>query len=149
MMKIAIGNDHIGYELKDTVIEVLQKRNIEIVDCGSYGTERVDYPIFGEKVAKLVSTGEVDRGILMCGTGIGISITANKIKGIRAAACSEPYSAKLSKQHNDSNILAIGSRVVGKEVAKMIINEWLDAEFEHGRHENRIQLIKEIENRKD
>lgn len=148
-MKIAIGNDHVGYELKEAVLEVLQERNIEVVDCGTFGTERVDYPVYGEKVAKLVSNGDVDQGIVICGTGIGISIAANKIKGIRAATCSEPYSAKLSKQHNNSNILAIGSRVIGKEVAKMIVNEWLDAEFEHGRHEDRIQLIKEIENRQD
>lgn len=144
-MKIAIGNDHVGFELKEVLLEVLKQRNIEIIDCGTYDTDRVDYPVYGEKVAKLVASGEVEKGILICGTGIGISIAANKVKGIRAATCSEPYSAKLSKQHNDSNIIAMGSRVVGKEVAKMILIEWLDAEFERGRHESRIELIKEIE----
>ena len=144
-MKIAIGNDHVGFELKEVLLEVLKQRNIEVIDCGTYDTDRVDYPVYGEKVAKLVASGEVEKGILICGTGIGISIAANKVKGIRAATCSEPYSAKLSKQHNDSNIIAMGSRVVGKEVAKIILNVWLDAEFEQGRHESRIELIKEIE----
>lgn len=144
-MRIAIGNDHVGYELKELIINVLKERNIEIVDCGTYSSERVDYPIFGEKVALMVAKGEVDKGIVMCGTGIGISISANKVNGIRAAVCSEPYSAKLSKQHNDSNILAMGSRVVGKELARMILESWLDAEFEHGRHESRIKLIQQIE----
>jgi ribose 5-phosphate isomerase B len=146
-MKIAIGNDHVGLELKETIIEELVKREYEIVDCGTNSSDRTNYPIFGEKVAKLVANNDVDLGIVICGTGIGISIAANKVKGIRAAVCSEPYSAKLSREHNDSNILAIGARVVGKEVAKMIVNEWLDAEYEGGRHQERIDLIREIENR--
>lgn len=146
-MKIAIGNDHVGLELKATVIEELNKRNIVVIDCGTNSTERVDYPIHGEKVAKLVASGEVARGIVICGTGIGMSIVVNKVIGIRAAVCSEPYSAKLSREHNDSNILAMGSRVIGKEVARMILNEWLNAKFEGGRHQLRINLIKEIENR--
>jgi ribose 5-phosphate isomerase B len=147
-MKIAIGNDHVGKELKEIVIEELNKRNIEIVDCGTNSSERTDYPIFGEKVARLVSQGEVDKGIIMCGTGIGISIAANKVNGIRAAVCTEPYSARLSRQHNDSNILAMGSRVIGKELARMIINEWLDANFEGERHQKRVDLIKDIEQKK-
>lgn len=146
-MKIAIGNDHVGLELKATVIEELNKRNIVVIDCGTNSTERVDYPIYGEKVAKLVASGEVAKGIVICGTGIGMSIVVNKVMGIRAAVCSEPYSAKLSREHNDSNILAMGSRVIGKEVARMILNEWLNAKFEGGRHQLRINLIKEIENR--
>lgn len=148
-MKIAIGNDHVGLELKETIIEELVKREYEIVDCGTNSSDRTNYPIFGEKVAKLVANNDVDLGIVICGTGIGISIAANKVKGIRAAVCSEPYSAKLSREHNDSNILAIGARVVGKEVAKMIVNEWLDAEYEGGRHQERIDLIREIENRNE
>lgn len=147
-MKIAIGNDHVGLELKATVIEELTKRHIEIIDCGAETNQRTDYPIYGEKVANLVASGEADRGIVLCGTGIGISIAANKVDGIRAACCSEPYSAKLSRQHNDSNILALGSRVVGRELARMIVNEWLDAEFEGGRHQHRIDLIREIEKHK-
>jgi len=146
-MKIAIGNDHVGLELKATIIEELKKRNIEVIDCGTNSTERVDYPIQGEKVAKLVASGEAAKGIVICGTGIGMSIVVNKFIGIRAAVCSESYSAKLSREHNDSNILAMGSRVIGKEVARMILNEWLNAKFEGGRHQLRINLIKEIENR--
>jgi ribose 5-phosphate isomerase B len=147
-MKIAIGNDHVGKELKEIVVEELNKRNIEIVDCGTNSTDRTDYPIYGEKVARLVSQGKVDKGIIMCGTGIGISIAANKVNGIRAAVCTEPYSARLSRQHNDSNILAMGSRVIGKELARMIINEWLDANFEGERHQKRVDLIKDIEQKK-
>lgn len=147
-MKIAIGNDHVGKELKEIVVEELNKRNIEIVDCGTNSTDRTDYPIYGEKVARLVSQGKVDKGIIMCGTGIGISIAANKVNGIRAAVCTEPYSARLSRQHNDSNILAMGSRVIGKELARMIINEWLDANFEGERHQKRVDLIKDIELKK-
>lgn len=147
-MKIAIGNDHVGKELKEIVVEELNKRNIEIVDCGTNSTDRTDYPIYGEKVARLVSQGKVDKGIIMCGTGIGISIAANKVNGIRAAVCTEPYSARLSRQHNDSNILAMGSRVIGKELARMIINEWLDANFEGERHQKRVDLIKDIEHKK-
>lgn len=148
-MKIAIGNDHVGLELKGTIVEELKKRDYEVIDCGTNSSDRTNYPIFGEKVAKLVANKDVDLGIVICGTGIGISIAANKVKGIRAAVCSEPYSAKLSREHNDSNILAIGARVVGKEVAKMIVNEWLDAEYEGGRHQERIDLISEIENRNE
>jgi len=145
-MKIAIGNDHVGYYLKEAVLEVLKNREIEIIDVGAYDDKRTDYPIYGKKVADMVAKGEVDAGIVLCGTGIGISIAANKVKGIRAAVCSEPYSAKLSKQHNNSNILAMGSRVVGTELAKMIVEQWLDAKYEGGRHEARIKLITEIEN---
>ena len=145
-MKIAIGNDHVGFYLKDALLEVLRARKIEIVDVGAYNNQRTDYPIYGKKVADLVAKGEVEGGIVLCGTGIGISIAANKVKGIRAAVCSEPYSAKLSKQHNNSNILAMGSRVVGTELAKMILEEWLDAKYEGGRHDARISLITDIEN---
>ncbi|MEA5026671.1 MAG: ribose 5-phosphate isomerase B [Erysipelotrichaceae bacterium] len=145
-MKIAVGNDHVGYYLKAAVLEVLNKRGIEVVDVGAFNDQRTDYPIYGKKVAQLVAKGEVDKGIVLCGTGVGISISANKVKGIRAVVCSEPYSAKLSREHNDSNILAMGSRVVGTELAKMILEEWLDAEFEGGRHEARIKMIADIEN---
>ena len=108
--------------------------------------ERCDYPIYGEKVANAVASGEVDLGILTCGTGVGISLAANKVKGIRAVVCSEPYTAKLSRMHNNTNILAFGARVVGPELAKMIVDEWLNAEYEGGRHQVRVDMIAEIEN---
>jgi ribose 5-phosphate isomerase B len=144
-MKIAIGNDHVGIELKQIIIEELTKRNIEIIDCGTDKSERTDYPIFAEKAANLVAEGLVDKGIVLCGSGVGISIAANKVNGIRCVCCSEAYSAKLSREHNDTNMLALGSRVVGKEVARMIVNTWLDSEFEGERHQGRIDLIREIE----
>lgn len=144
-MKIAIGNDHVGIELKATVLEELTKRNIEIIDCGANSTERTDYPIYAEKVARLVATGEVEKGIVLCGTGVGISIAANKVDGVRAVCCSDPYSAKLSREHNDTNVLSMGSRVVGKELARMILNVWLDGVFEGGRHQTRVDMITKLE----
>lgn len=146
-MKIAIGNDHIGIELKQVMIEELEKRDIEIINCGTDSTERINYPNYAEKVANLVSSGEADQGIVLCGSGVGVSIAANKVNGIRCVCCSEAYSAKLSKEHNNTNMLALGSRVVGKEVARMILNSWLDAVYEGGRHEQRVLLISEIEKR--
>lgn len=144
-MKIAIGSDHVGIELKPIIIDYLKELGHEVEDFGAYSSERTDYPIYGKKVAEEVVSGNFDCGILICGTGVGISIAANKIKGIRAVVCSEPYSAKLSKEHNNTNILAFGSRVVGPELAKMIVKEWLDAKFEGGRHENRVKMISQIE----
>jgi len=144
-MKIAIGSDHVGLELKPTIIECLEELGHEVTDYGPNSPERTDYPIFSKKVSQEVAQDNYDRGILICGTGIGISITANKIRGIRAVACSEPYSAKLSREHNNTNILAFGSRVVGSELAKMIVKEWLDAEYEGGRHQRRIDMISEVE----
>ena len=143
---IAIGNDHAGFELKGAVISVLDELNIEYKDFGCYSTEKAEYPVYAQKVADSVAKGECERGILLCGTGLGISIAANKVKGIRAAVCSDPFSAKMSKIHNDSNILAMGARVIGSEVAKMILREWLSAEFEGGRHKERIDQIASIEN---
>ena len=143
---IAIGCDHIGYELKLQVIEHLIKKGYEVKDFGANSSERCDYPVYGYKVAKAVAKGECDRGILICGTGVGISLSANKVKGIRAVVCSEPYSAQLSRKHNNTNILAIGARVVGLELAKMIVDCWLDAKFEGGRHQKRIDMITDIEN---
>lgn len=144
-MKIAIGSDHVGIELKPIIIDYLKELGHEVEDFGAYSSERTDYPIYGKKVAEEVVSGNFDCGILICGTGVGISIAANKIKGIRAVVCSEPYSAKLSKEHNNTNILAFGSRVVGPELAKMIVKEWLDAKFEGGRHGNRVKMISQIE----
>lgn len=145
-MKLAIGSDHVGIELKPIIIEYLKELGYEVEDYGAYSDERTDYPKYGKKVAEEVAAGHFDLGILICGSGVGISIAANKVKGIRAVVCSEPYSAKLSRQHNNTNILAFGSRVVGAELAKMIVKEWLDAEFEGGRHANRVEMIGKIEN---
>lgn len=144
-MKLAIGSDHVGIELKPIIIEYLEELGHEVTDFGPFSSERTDYPIYGKKVAEEVAAGNFDSGVLICGTGVGISITANKVAGIRAVVCSEPYSAKLSKEHNNTNIVAFGSRVIGSEVAKMIIKEWLDAEYEGGRHAKRVEMIAKIE----
>lgn len=144
-MKIAIGSDHVGLELKPAIVDYLQELGHEVKDFGPHSTERTDYPKYGKMVAESVASNQVDGGILICGTGVGISIAANKVKGIRAVVCSEPYSAQLSKQHNNTNILAFGSRVIGSELAKMIVKAWLDAEFEGGRHAKRVNMIGELE----
>lgn len=146
-MKIGIGNDHAALEMKNQVMEYLKEKGYEVINYGTNTPESCNYPEFGEKVGRAVVAGEVDCGILICGTGVGISLAANKVKGVRAVVCSEPYSAKLSKQHNNTNILAFGARVVGIELAKMIIDEWLGAEFEGGRHQTRVDMIMAIENK--
>ena len=146
-MKIGIGNDHAALEMKNQVMEYLEEKGYEVINYGTNTPESCNYPEFGEKVGRAVVSGEVDCGILICGTGVGISLAAIKVKGVRAVVCSEPYSAKLSKQHNNTNILAFGARVVGIELAKMIIDEWLGAEFEGGRHQTRVDMIMAIENK--
>ena len=146
-MRIGIGNDHSALELKAEIIEFLKEKGHEVVDYGTKTSESCDYPVYGEIVGRAVVSKEVDCGILICGTGIGISLAANKVKGVRAVVCSEPYSAKLSRQHNNTNILAFGARVIGIELAKMIIDEWLSAEFEGGRHQTRVDMITAIENK--
>ncbi|ECQ9177817.1 ribose 5-phosphate isomerase B [Listeria monocytogenes] len=148
-MKIAIGNDHVGIELKPVIVAYLQDLGHEVDDFGAFSNERTDYPEYGKKVAESVAAGKSDLGILICGSGVGISIAANKVNGIRAVVCSEPYSAKLSREHNNTNILAFGSRVVGAELAKMIVQNWLDAEFECGRHAKRVEMIARIEDEND
>ncbi|MBY4798365.1 ribose 5-phosphate isomerase B [Collinsella sp. AGMB00827] len=144
-MKIAIGNDHTAVELKTIISEHLRSLGHEVLNLGPDSTERFDYPIAGYEVGKAVAAGTADLGILICGTGVGISLAANKIHGIRAVVCSEPYTARLSRQHNNTNVLAFGARVVGSELAKMIVDEWLNAEFEGGRHQGRIDMIAEID----
>ena len=126
-MKIAIANDHSAVELKNIIKEHLESKGYEVLNLGTDSTESCDYPVYGEKVGRAVADGEADLGIAICGTGVGISLAANKVKGIRACVCSEPYTAKLSRMHNNSNILAFGARVVGSELAKMIVDEWLGA----------------------
>lgn len=145
MKKLAIGNDHTAVDLKNEIMAYLQDKGYELINVGTDSAESFNYPISGYKVAKLVASGEVDGGILICGTGIGISLAANKVKGIRAVVCSEPYSARLSRMHNNTNIVAFGARVIGPETAKDIVDAWLGAEYEGGRHEARVQMIGEIE----
>ena len=142
---IAIGCDHAAYEFKEEIKRFLDEKGVAYKDFGTHSLDRVDYPTYGEKVAKAVASGECSKGLIFCGTGVGISIAANKVRGIRAVVCSEPYSAKLSRQHNDTNILSLGARVVGIELAKMIIEVWLETPFEGGRHGERVQMIGEIE----
>lgn len=145
-MKIGFGCDHTAVGLKEELMAHLSEQGFECVD---YGTKeagvRMDYPIPGRAVAEAVMRGEVDKGVLICGTGIGISLAANKVPGIRAAVCSEPYSARMTVMHNDANIIAMGSRVVGTELAKMIVDEFFHAEYEGGRHAGRVQMIADIE----
>jgi len=143
--RIAIGSDHIGYPLKEEIKVYLDELGYTYWDVGAHSAERTDYPLFAKEVTAAISSKQADLGILICGTGVGMSITANKVKGIRAVACSEPYSAMLSRQHNNTNVLTFGSRVVGPEVAKMIVKAWLEAEFEGGRHASRLDLISQIE----
>jgi ribose 5-phosphate isomerase B len=142
---IAIGSDHVGYDLKENIKLYLQEQGIEVRDFGTSSRERTDYPLFAQQVAENVLSEVDGLGILICGTGIGMAIAANKIKGIRAAACSEPYSAALSRQHNNSNVLTFGARVVGSGLARMIVDAWLNAEYEAGRHEKRVKMIAEME----
>ena len=146
-MKIGIGNDHSAVDMKNEIVKFLQDLGYEVVNYGTDSTESCHYPVYGEKVGRAVASGEADLGIAICGTGVGISLAANKVKGIRACVCSEPYTAKLSKMHNNSNVLAFGARVVGSEMAKMITEEWLDAKYEGGRHQRRVDMLMEIENR--
>ena len=144
-MKIAIGNDHVAVELKNHITKYVEAKGYEVVNYGTDSSETCDYPVYGEKVGRAVASGECDLGIIICGTGIGISLAANKVKGIRAAVCSEPYSARLTRQHNNANIIAFGARVVGQAMAEMIVDEFLDAEYEGGRHARRVDLITAIE----
>lgn len=151
-MRIGFGCDHAAIDLKNELLAYMESKGYECVDYGTNYDEngeiiKCDYPAKGEKVGRAVVAGDVDYGVLMCGTGIGISIAANKVPGVIAAVCSEPYSAKLTKQHNNANIIAFGARVVGVELAKMILDEFFAAEFEGGRHQRRVDMIREIENR--
>ncbi|MCM1009553.1 MAG: ribose 5-phosphate isomerase B [Fusobacterium sp.] len=142
MMKIAVGSDHGGFNYKNKIKEYLASRGIEIVDAGTYTAESCDYPEIAHKVAKMVAAGEVERGILICGTGIGMSIAANKTAGIRAALCSDTFSAKATREHNDSNILCLGERVLGEGLMLDIVQIWLDTPFSQGeRHKKRISMI--------
>lgn len=142
-MKIAIGSDHAGFYLKEDIKKYLEEKGIEVIDKGTDSDNRVDYPEFGHAVGHEVIDKNLDFGIAICGSGIGISIAANKVKGIRAALCSEPYSAKLARRHNDANVLAMGARLIGLDMAKEIVDAFLNEEFEGGRHINRVSKIEE------
>ena len=146
-MTIALGADHGGYDLKEAIKTHLEQRDIPFVDFGSHDGIRCDYPAMALPVAEAVAGGKCDRGLLFCGTGIGISMAANKVKGIRAAVCSDCYSAKYTRLHNDANILCLGGRVVGVGLAIEMVDLFLDTEFEGGRHQTRVDMIADIENR--
>ncbi|HHW09331.1 MAG TPA: ribose 5-phosphate isomerase B [Firmicutes bacterium] len=142
-MKVAVGCDHAGFMLKKDVLEVLQELGHEIVDCGTWSDKSVDYPDFGRAVAEQVVKEQVDFGIVMCGTGIGISIAANKVPGIRAALCHDTFSARMSRAHNNANVLAMGSRVIGPGLARDIIRTFLTTEFDGGRHALRVAKLEQ------
>ena len=142
-MKIGIANDHTALEMKKDIIAYLESKGHEIVDYGTDSTESTDYPIWGEKVANAVASGEVEKGIAICGTGLGISLACNKVNGIRACVCSEPYTARYSRLHNNCNIICFGARVIGIEMAKMIVDEFFETEFEGGRHARRVGKIED------
>ncbi len=144
---IAIGSDHAGFRLKEKIKDFLRKRGVELHDFGPDDENSVDYPDFGEKVARAVSEEKVERGILICGSGLGMTIVANKFKGVRATLCHDEYTAKMSRAHNDSNLLTLGARVLDEETALKIVEIWLDTPFEGGRHLRRLNKIKEIENK--
>ncbi len=143
-MIIAIGNDHGAVEMKLEIAKYLTELGYEVKNYGTDTTDSCDYPIYGERVARAVANGEADLGIAICGTGVGISLAANRVKGIRAVVCSEPYSAELSRRHNNTNVLCFGARVIGSELAKLIVKSWLNAEFEGGRHEKRVAMLDDI-----
>ena len=144
-MKVAIANDHTALDLKKEIIAHLEEKGYEVINYGTDSAESCDYPVYGEKAARAVANGEADLGVLICGTGVGISLAANKVRGIRAVVCSEPYSAQMARRHNDANIVAFGARVVGPELAKMIVDAFFDAQFEGGRHARRVDMISAIE----
>lgn len=146
-MKIVIGCDHGGFDHKNAIVEHLKNRGFEVTDCGIYENKSVDYPVIAEKVANEIVKGNAERGILVCGTGIGMSLAANKIKGIRAAAVSEHFSAKYTRLHNNSNIICLGGRVIGVGTAIELVDLFIDTEFEGGRHETRVNMITELENK--
>ena len=144
-MKIAIGSDHGGFDYKESIIEMLVELGHDVEDNGAYSKDSVDYPEIAHIVGQKVASGEADRGILICGSGIGVSIAANKVKGVRAALCENLYTARLSREHNDSNVLCLGQRVIGDQVALEIVQKWLKTDFAGGRHQRRVDMIEDVE----
>ena len=146
-MKISMASDHGGFHLKEDVKAWLTEQGHEILDCGCYNTDSCDYPDFGEAAARAVAEGKCEKGIVICTTGIGISISANKVKGVRCALCNEPWSAEMTRRHNDSNVLAMGAGVVGPNMARQIVTAFLTNDFEGGRHQRRVDKMMAIENK--
>jgi len=146
-MKIAVGGDHAGYHMKEAVKELLRARGHEVVDFGCEGEWSVDYVPYAEEVARAVARGDFERGVLVCGTGLGVSITANKVPGVRAALCCDTYTADLSRRHNDANVLALGGRVIGEGLMEKILDVFMNTHFEGGRHARRLGLIEDLEER--
>lgn len=144
-MRVALGSDHAGFQLKERIKGFLLEKGHEVRDFGTTSEDSTHYPLFAKEVSLAVQKGEVDRGILVCGTGIGMSITANKFRGVRAALCLNEYMARMSRLHNDANVLCLGDRVVGEELALAIVDVWLSTPFEGGRHAKRVELISTIE----
>ena len=147
-MRIAIGSDHRGYHLKEMIVAYLRGKNHEVEDIGARGDESVDYPDFAAVVAKKVSEGAIDRGILICGTGIGMAIAANKFPGVRAAPCNDEVTAEVSRRHNDLNVLCLSADLIGPRVVEPVVEVWLETEFEGGRHARRVDKIGELERKK-
>lgn len=148
-MKIAIGNDHAAVKLKAHIKQYLESKDYEVVDFGATSEESSDYPVYAQLVANAIVSGECEAGVLICGTGVGISIAANKINGIRACVCSEPLSAEMSRRHNDANIIAFGARVVEPDMAEKIVDAFFEAEYEGGRHQRRVDMLRCIEEGKN
>lgn len=140
-MKIIVGSDHAGFQLKGTIASLLKEKGIEVVDVGTNGTESVDYPVYAFKVARAVAAGEAEKGILVCGSGIGMCMAANRVAGVRAVAAYEPFTARMSRRHNDSNVLCLGERFTGRDLAVAIVDDWLREPFEGGRHQRRVDMI--------
>ena len=143
MTKIAVGSDHAGFKLKNTIKKYLEEKGYEVKDCGTNSTDSCDYPVYAKAVAKSVASGEYEKGILCCGSGVGVSIVANKVKGVRAVLAHESLTAKLSRNHNDANVLCLGERITGEALALDIVETWLHSEYEGGRHQRRIDMMEE------
>ena len=139
--KIGVGSDHAGVNLKNKIAEFLKEKGYEVTDYGTNSTASCDYPVYAKAVAKSVANGENERGIICCGSGIGVSIAANKVKGVRAVLAHEPYSAMLSRLHNDANVLCLGERITGESLALDIVETWLHSEYEGGRHQRRVDML--------
>ena len=145
-MKISLGCDHGGFELKEKIKKALTEQGHEVMDCGTYSLESCDYPVFGEAAARAVASGECERGIVVCTTGIGISIAANKVKGVRCAHCADSLEAEMTRKHNDANMMAIGAGFTGKNMAERMVEVFLTTEFEGGRHARRVEKMMALEN---
>jgi ribose 5-phosphate isomerase B len=140
-LKIALGSDHGGFELKEKIKNFIKELGIEVQDFGAYNTDSVDYPVIAKEIAVNVAENKYNRGIIICGSGLGVAIAANKVKGIRAVTCHDTYCARMSRLHNDANVLTMGGRVVGVDIAKEIVKIWLETEFEGGRHQKRVDML--------